>query len=166
MLARVVFVIVDAHNDREAIALGRSGNDNLLRARSDVALRFFHVGEQTGGFDDEVHAERFPREFGRRLGADDLDFLAVDHEDIVFGFVGSGFLGADFAFEATLDGVVFDQVSEVVGGNDIPDRDDFDVFTDETLFDQRPEDQAANTAEPIDCYFHCHNSISVQVKGG
>jgi hypothetical protein len=25
------------------------------------------------------------------------------------------------------------------------------------LFDQRPEDQAANAAEPINCYFHCHN---------
>jgi hypothetical protein len=67
------------------------------------------------------------------------------------------FLELTSPLKATLGGVVFDEVSEVVGGDDIAHRDDFDVFTDETLFDQRPEDQAANAAEPIDCYFHCHN---------
>jgi hypothetical protein len=83
-----------------SIALGRSGDDDLLRAGGDVAVRFFGIGEEAGGFDDEVHAERFPRQFRRRLGADDEDVLAVDDEHIVFGFVGSGFLGADFAFES------------------------------------------------------------------
>ena len=49
------------------------------------------------------------------------------------------------------------EVREVVGGNDIADGDDFDVLAHHALFDQRPEHQAANAAEPIDCNFHCHN---------
>ena len=65
MLGGVVLVVVHAHDDREAIALGRGGDDDLLGAGGDVALGLFHVGEQAGGFDDEVHAERFPRQFRR-----------------------------------------------------------------------------------------------------
>jgi hypothetical protein len=90
--------------------------------------------------------------------------LPFTTKHIVFGFVGGGFLGADFAFETTLGGVVFDEVSEVVGGNDIADGDDFDVFTDETLFDQRPENQAANAAEPINCDFNCHPASDVDAR--
>ena len=162
VLRAVVFFVVHAHDDRDVFVLGGSGNDDLLRAGGDVAVGGFRVGlvgigEEAGGFDDDVHAEFLPRQFRRSARADNVDFLAVDHEHVVFGDFGSRFLGTDRAGKATLRGVVFDEVSEVVSGNDIPDRDDFDVFTDETLFDQRPEDQAANTAEPIDCNFHCHN---------
>jgi hypothetical protein len=28
------------------------------------------------------------------------------------------------------------------------------------LFDHRPENQATNAAEPINCNFNCHNCIS------
>ena len=104
---------------------------------------------------------RFPRQFRRRLGADDLDFLAVDDEHVVLGLVGGGFLRADRAVETALDGVVLEQVREVVRRNDIADGDDFDVLADQSLFDQRPEDQASNAAEPVNCNFYCHSSISI-----
>ena len=56
----IVFVLVDAHDDRGAIAFGRSGNDNLFGAGSEMALGLLDVGEQTGGFDNEVHAHLLP----------------------------------------------------------------------------------------------------------
>ena len=64
------------------------------------------------------------------------------------------------AFEAALDGIVFEQIREVVRRNDIADRDHFDVLAHQALFDQRPEDQATDAAEPIDCNFHCHIFLS------
>ncbi len=162
MFRAVIFLVVHAHDDRDVFILGGSGNDDLLRAGGDVAvgrsrIGLVSVGEEAGGFDDDVDAEGFPGQFSRSAGANDEDVLAVHHEHVIFRFVSGRLLGADRASKATLSGVVFDEVSEVVGGNDIPDRDDFNFFAHETLFDQRPENQAANTAEPIDCNFHCHN---------
>ena len=95
------------------------------------------------------------------LGADDQDLLAVDDQHIVLRLVGGGLLRADGAVEAALDGIILEQVGEVVGRDDIADRDHLDVLADQTLFDHRPEDQAANAAEPVNCNFYCHNSISV-----
>ena len=163
-LARVVFVLVDAHDDGQAIALGRGGDDDLLGAGGEVALGLLHIGEQAGGFDHQVHAQRLPRQLRGVLGADDLDLLAVDHQHIVLGLVGGGLLGADRAVEAALGGVILEQVSEVVRRNDIAHGDDFDVLADQALFDHRPEHQASDAAEPINCNFHCHSSISVLIR--
>ena len=59
---------------------------------------------------------------------------------------------------------VLQQISQVVGGHNIPDRDHLNVFADQALFDQRPENQAANAAEPVNCYFDCHISISILIN--
>ena len=129
-------------------------------------------GEKAGAFDDEVHAQRLPRQFRRRLGADDLHVLAIDDEDVRIGFLGlfTGGLGlghgvrgsfaVHLALEAALDGIVFEQIREIVRRNDIADGDHFDVLAHHALFDQRPEHQAPNAAEPVDCYFDCHNFIN------
>ena len=93
-LAGIIFVVVHAHDDRDVFALGGRGNDHLLRAGSDMALGLFGFGEQAGGFDHDIDAQLLPRQFGGRLGADDLDLLAVHDQHIVFGFVGRGFLAS------------------------------------------------------------------------
>ena len=72
---------------RQSPLAGR-GDDDLLRAGGNMALGLLHVGEQAGGLDDEVHAQRLPRQFRRRLGADDFDLLAVDDEDVRIGVLG------------------------------------------------------------------------------
>jgi hypothetical protein len=89
-------------------------------------------------------------------GSSDLDVLAVDNEDVILRFVGGGLLRADFALEAALDGIIFEQISEIVRRNDIADGDHLDVLAHQTLFDQRPEHQASNAAEPVNCNFDCH----------
>ena len=122
-----------------------------------MALGLLHVGEQAGGFNHQFHAQRLPRQFGGRLGADHLDILAIDDNHVVFGLVGGGFLGADRAFEAALDGIIFEQIRQVVRRHDIADRDHFDFLAHQSLFDERAEDQATDAPEPVDCYFHCHN---------
>jgi hypothetical protein len=118
------------------------------------------VGEQAGGFDDDVHAHGFPRQLGRRLGAHDLHFLAIDHEDVVLGFVRGRLPGADLAVEAALGGVVLEQIRQVVRGDDIAHRDDFHVFADHALFGDGAKHQAPDASEPVTCDFYCHRSIS------
>jgi hypothetical protein len=63
-----------------------------------------------------------------------MDFLAVDHEDVVLGLVRGGFLGAHSAAEAALRGVIFEQVGEVVGRHDVADGDDIERRAEEALF--------------------------------
>ena len=62
-----------------------------------------------------------------------------------------------------LRGIVFEQVGEVVGRDDIADRDDVEGRAEQTLLDQRAEDQAADAAEPIDCNFYSHGGVDVRV---
>jgi hypothetical protein len=123
-----------------------------------VAPGFLRIDEEAGRFDDDIDAVLFPWEAGRILGADDVDVLAIHDEHIVLGFVGAGFLGTDFALEATLGGIVLEEVSEVVGWHDIADCDYLDVFADETLLDHRPEDEAADASKPVNSNFHWHIS--------
>ena len=157
----VVFAFVDAHDDGRAIALGRRGDDDLLRAGGEVALGLLDVREQPGGLDHHVHAQLLPGQLRRVLGADHQHLLAVDDEHIVLRLVGGGLLRADGAVETALDGIILQEIREVVGRHDIADGDHLDVFADQTLFDHRPEHQATNAAEPVNCNFYCHNSISV-----
>jgi len=92
-----------------------------------------------------------------RLGRDDADLGAVDDQHVVLGLVRGGLGGADGAGEATLGGVVLEEVRQVVGGDDVTHRDDVDVLADQTLFDEGAEDQSADAAETIDRYIDCHN---------
>ena len=83
--------------------------------------------------------------------------MAVDDEHVVLGVLRLGrFRAADFAVEAALGGIVFEQVGEIVGRNEIVDRDDVDFFAEQALFADRAKDQAPDAAEPVDADFN-HN---------
>src|SRR5262249_26353756 len=56
----VVAVVVDAHHDRDVLALGRGGDDHLPRARGEVGRRGVAGGEPAGGLDHHVDAEFAP----------------------------------------------------------------------------------------------------------
>ena len=88
MCAGVVGVIVDPHHDGDVLALGRGRDDDLLRARGEMALGLLDVGEQPRGFNYQLHAQILPRKLSGRFGADHLDFLAVDDQHIVVRLVG------------------------------------------------------------------------------
>src|SRR5262249_40856070 len=141
-------------------AFGRGRNDDLFRTGSNVTFGFLYLSEQAGGFNDNVHAELFPGQLRRVFGTNNVYLRAIDDQDIVFGFIGRAFGRADLAIETPLRGIVFQQVSEIIRRHDIADRDDFDVFAQQSLFGDSPENQAPNTSEPINCNFHSHSSVS------
>ena len=98
VFGRVVFVVVHTHDDGDVLVFAGGGNDDFFGAGGDVAVATFGVvfggvGEQAGGFDHNVHAHGFPRQFRRGLGADHLDVPAIDHQHIVVGLVGGVFVG-------------------------------------------------------------------------
>ena len=97
-----------------------------------------------------------PRQPAGRLGAEHLDVLAVDDEHVVLGLSGGGFLRGDRALEAALGGIVFEEVGEIVGGNDVADRDDIDFLAEQTLLGDGAKHQTADAAETIDSDFDSH----------
>ena len=156
VIGRIVLLVVHAHDDRDVLALCRSRNNNLLRASHEMTFGLVGFGEEAGGFDDDVHAQRLPRQLGGRFGGDHFDLGTVDDEHIVLGFVRRRFLGADGSGEAALRGIVLEQIREIVGWDNVTDGDDFHFLADETLLDHRAEDQTADAAEPVDCNFDRH----------
>ena len=145
---------------RRAIALGGRGDDDLLGAGREVAFGLLDIREQPRGLDHHVHAQLLPGQLRRIFGADHQHLLAVDDEHIRLRLVRGGFLRADGAGEPALDGIILQEIREVVRRHNIADGDHLDVFPDQTLFDHRPEHQTTNAAEPVNCNFYCHNLIS------
>jgi len=101
-------------------------------------------------------AERFPREIGRVLCAHDRYVLAIDDQDVVLKAVGGRFLRGNLSVKATLSGIVFEEIREIIRRHDIADRDDLNLFSDETLFGNSAKDQPPNSTEPVNCNFNCH----------
>jgi hypothetical protein len=102
VLGGIVLIVVHAHHEGAVLTLGGSGDDDLLGTGGDVALGFFGIGEEAGGLDDDFHAELLPGQTVRSAGAHDLDFVAVDDDDVVFGEIRRGFLRGNRAGEAAL----------------------------------------------------------------
>ncbi len=80
----------------------------------------------------------------------------------------SGLSGADFreetcALEPALGGIVFEEVSQIVRGDNIAHRDDVNVLADHALFGDGAENQSANAPEPIDCNFNSHSMFFLQM---
>ena len=73
------------------------------------------------------------------------------------GLSGGGFAGGNFALEAALGGIVFEEIGQIVRRNDVADGDDFDVLADHALFGDGAENQAPDATETIDCNFNCHS---------
>ncbi len=72
------------------------------------------------------------------------------------GLSGGRFARGNLALETALGGIVFEEVSQIVGGDDVADGDDFDIFADHALFLDGAENQPANASKSIDCNFNCH----------
>ena len=60
--AGVVGVVVDAEHDRDVGIRRRGGDHDLLRARVEMLLRAFAIGEEAGGLEDDVDAQVAPRQ--------------------------------------------------------------------------------------------------------
>ena len=105
--------------------------------------------------DDVLDAQLLPRQRGRAfLDRQALDLVAVDDEHVVL--CGRGRISSlpTLPVELALRGVVLEQVGEVVGRDDIVDRDDVDLLAEQPLFDQGAKHQAADPPETVDADLH------------
>ena len=69
---------------------------------------------------------------------------------------GSDFFARDGCRRTALRGVVFDEVGEVVGGNEVVDRDDFDFLAEQALVRDGAKHEAADAPKAVDADF-CHD---------
>ena len=154
----IVFAAVHAHHDCDIFTLGRGGNDDLLGTGSDVAFGLFRFREQARRFNDDIDAILLPWQFGRRLGAHHVNVLTVNDQNVVFHFVRAGFLRGHFTGKPPLSRVIFQEISEIVSGDDISHGDHLKVFADQTLLNHRTKHQPSNTAKSINRNLHRHNT--------
>ena len=108
------------------VAFAGRGDDDFLGTGGEMGFRLFAVGEEAGGFDDDVHAQRLPRQ-GREVfdGADAFDLVAVDDDDVGFFERGDALLGADGVLELAVHRIIFHLVGEVIRvGGHVHDGDD------------------------------------------
>ena len=146
MFGWVKRLVVDAVDHREVHTLGRRGDHHPTRAGVDVGLGLFAFGKAPGALEHEIHAERLPRQLRRVGNRCHLDRLPVHLE----AFPGELHIGV----EATVDGVVLEQMSQRLRVGDVVDRDDVEGGVTEGL----AEDQSADTAEAIDRNTESHAS--------
>src|SRR5262249_35086018 len=77
--------------------------------------------------------------------------------DVIIVCIRLRFASFDWPIETALGRVVAEQVAEIIGRNDIVDRDHIQLFAEQPLFDQSPEHQPANPPKPVNADLHaCH----------
>ena len=65
----------------------------------------------------------------------------------------------NFSRKSALGGVVFNEVSEVIGGDEIIDGDNIKLLPEKALLAESTENKAADSSETIDCnFFISHKS--------
>ena len=159
-------LVVGVVDDGRKVLARRSGDDDLLRAGLDVRGGLLLGGVEAGALEDDIHFEFAPRELSRIGLRIDGDFLAV-HDDGTGGdnrlavFSEDGVLVihrvlsfTELAGEATLGGVVLQEVSKHFGAGEVIDGDHFVTISLEHL----TERQTTDTAKTVDS-----NSIHVEL---
>ena len=141
-----VALVVHAIDEHRGLVLGWSGEDDFLGSGLEVRFGGRLVQKEAGGFDHDFGSDFIPLERGRILDGGEADFVAVDDQAAV--------LDRDFPVEATVDGVVFEHVGEILGFEQVVDADHLDVFAE--VLDGRAEDHASDASEAVDTDFdHC-----------
>ena len=120
--------------------------------RAEVRLGLVGIGEEAGGFDDDLCADGGPVELGGVALGEDLELLAVDGDEV--GAVG------DLVLEVAQDGVVLEQVRERGRRGDVVDGDDFELG----VANCSAEDVASDAAEAVNAYFYRHFRLLLWVS--
>src|SRR6266481_373239 len=120
MLRRIVSLVVHAEDEGGVRAVGRRGDNDFFHRRAKMLLRVGALGKKTGGFDDDVRADRGPVNFGRIFRLENLEALPF-HGDGVFGV-------RDGVRQVAEDGVVLQKVCERLGIGDVIDGDELNVL--------------------------------------
>ena len=130
---------VDAvHHGRDSLRTRRRGQDHVRRAGLNMLRQVVLGPEHPGALQHQVDAELVPRQVRRITLGERRDPAAVDDQ--------RARRGADVAVVAPVDGVVPDQVRQVVRVGDVVDRDEVEPVGVEQDLQRRPTDPA----QPVD----------------
>ena len=138
-------LLVDRVDDGLQVVAGRSRDNDLLSASSDVSHALLFAGVEAGALQNNVNADLAPRAILSVLNGVDLDLLAIDDDGILGSFDGVLVL-TDLAQERALSGVVLEQVSQHLGAGQVIDGNNFVALSLKHL----TESQTADTAKTID----------------
>mmetsp|Transcript_52343 Transcript_52343/g.114493 ORF Transcript_52343/g.114493 Transcript_52343/m.114493 type:complete len:401 (-) Transcript_52343:57-1259(-) len=131
---------VDGHG-----VLGRGGDDDLLGTTLDVQLGLPLLGEDARGLADVVRARGTPRDRRRVLLVEDLDVLAVHHEELL----AVRLLGLHGARKPAVHRVVPELVDHVL---QVHEGVVHGLKGDLRVAHRRAEHEAANAAEAVDAH--------------
>lgn len=149
-------VVVDAVDDGQVRAVGRSRDDDALGAGFQMSGCLVAGGEDAGALHGDVDAEFLVRQFCRIADRGHLDRLAVVDDDRVAVDLHVG-------RKAAVDGIEAQQVSVGLDRTEVVDGNDFDVRA--AGFDDGAENVAADAAKTVDGDFHCHiGSLPVRMR--
>ena len=87
-------LLIYAVNDRRQIVARRSRNNDLLRARVDMRLRFCFRCIEACAFEDDIYADLSPRKIRGVLLRIDRNFLSVHRDGIVIAFHRMAFISS------------------------------------------------------------------------
>jgi hypothetical protein len=140
-------VVVDAEDDGQVSAIGRSRNDDALGAGLQVQGSLVARREDAGAFQSDIDAHCSVRQGCRILDRRDLDRLAAGNDD------GVAF-DLDLGREPAVDGIVAQQMGIGLDRAEIVDGDDFNVGA--AGFYDGAKDVAADAAKAVDGNFYSH----------
>ena len=100
MFRRIVLFVVHSENDRDVFALGRRGDEHLLRSSLQVTGSLWGVGEPAGRLDHELDSQITPGQFGRLAFGNYDDSPTVDLQSSV--------LHGDLALVRSVVSVIFE----------------------------------------------------------
>ena len=136
----VVSVVVDTQHDGDVFILGRCRDDHLASPSLQMKRCLGAFGEESGGLDDHINTEFFPRELGRIALAQNTNLIAVDTQSAVEDF--------DLTRIAPVHGVVLEQVGEGGSVGQVVDRDEVEIA--DAVFLRSAQHIAADSTETVD----------------
>src|SRR5437667_521428 len=142
----VVGLVVHAQDESGVGAIGRGGDDHFFHGSAEMLLGVNTLGEEAGGFDDDMRAYGSPIDFVGILGLENLEALAFD---------GDGVIGMrHLVVQNAEDGVVLQKVRESLRVGDVVDGDELDVL----IVERSTHNVATDAAEAVDANLNGHSS--------
>lgn len=139
-------LVVDTIDDGVVGAGGRGRDQHALGAGLKVLRGGVTAGEAAGALHDDIDVKLAPRQLGRIGLGGHLDCATVEHNAVA--------IDLDRPREATVDGIVLEQVRVGFDRRKVIDRDDLNIRA--ARFLDRAQNTAANAAKPVDRYPNGH----------
>ncbi|MPN08061.1 hypothetical protein SDC9_155337 [bioreactor metagenome] len=142
-----VAVVIDAIDEHRRVVLRRRRLHDLARPGGNMRLAAFLGEEEAGRLDHQIDAEFAPVQPGRVTFGAEPDAPAIDQQVLA--------IDDDLAAEAAMHRVVFEQIGEVVGVEQVVDADHLETGKLVFLGDGA-QGHASDTAEAVDCHPYWH----------